>query len=227
MQINRREMKKKILIIDGGPRKRFNLAALLQSFTDGVKSVDSEIEVEHVYLYDIDYHGCKSCMGCKIAGGKNLGRCIIKDGLSSVLEDMKIADGLVFGTPCFFSVATGQLQSALERMIYPYLSYNEMAIKNDHRVPTATFYTMNANPEQAEQNNFEELMFGHIDGLVTRTWTQPERVCAYNTYQVHDYDKYDLKAFSEEAKREWRDAHFEKDKHKAFVAGVNMANKIL
>jgi multimeric flavodoxin WrbA len=220
-------MSKKIVIIDGGPRKRFNLAALLQSFTEGVKSVDSSIDVEHIYLYDIDYHGCKSCLGCKLAGGKNAGNCVIKDGLSPVLDEMKKADGLAFGSPCFFSVATGQLQSALERMVYPYLSYNEMAIKNDHRVPTATFYTMNATPTEADQNHMEELMFGHIDGLIAMTWQQPERVCAYNTYQVHDYNRYDLKAFSEENKRQWRDTHFEADRQKAFAAGVNMANKIL
>lgn len=220
-------MTKKIIIIDGGPRKRFNLAALLQSFTEGVKSVAADIEVKHVYLYDIDYHGCKSCLGCKLAGGKNLGHCVIKDGLTPVLDDMKTADGLAFASPCFFSVATGQLQAALERMIYPYLSYNEMAMQNDHRVPTATFYTMNATHDEAAQTHMEQLMFGHIDGLVGMTWTQPERVCAYNTYQVRDYDKYDLRAFSEEHKRQWRDTHFEADRQQAFAAGVNMARKIV
>lgn len=183
--------------------------------------------MKHVYLYDVDYHGCKSCMGCKIAGGKNHGKCIIKDGLSPVLEEMKDSDGLAFGSPCYFGVATGQLQAALERMVYPYLSYNEMEVKNDHRVPTATFYTMNATPEQAETHHMEESMFGHIDRLVSQAWKKPERICAYNTYQVRDYEKYDLKAFSEEGKRAWRDAHFEEDKQKAFSAGVRMANEIL
>lgn len=220
-------MTKRIMIIDGGPRKRFNLAALFESFTEGIKSVDETIDVQHVYLYDTDYHGCKSCLGCKVAGGKNFGRCIIKDGLSPILEDMKTADGLAFGTPCFFGVATGQLQAALERMVYPYLSYNEMAIKNDHRVPTATFYTMNADPEQAASNHMEELMFGHIDDLIASTWTTPERICAYNTYQVKDYNKFDLKAFSEENKREWRDTHFDNDCKSAYDAGANMAKKIV
>ena len=44
---------KKILIIDGGPRKKFNLAQLLKSFTEGVKSVDASIEVEHDSKYDL------------------------------------------------------------------------------------------------------------------------------------------------------------------------------
>ena len=46
----------------------------------------------------------------------------------------------------------------------------------------------------------------------------------YNTYQVKDYDRYELAGFSEEAKRHWRDAHWEEDLQKAYDAGRKMAN---
>ena len=53
---------KKIVIIDGGPRKIFNTASILQKFAEGASSVSSEIEVETVRLYGLDYKGCVSCM---------------------------------------------------------------------------------------------------------------------------------------------------------------------
>jgi hypothetical protein len=49
----------------------------------------------------------------------------------------------------------------------------------------------------------------------------------YNTYQVKNYDRFELASFSEEAKRQWRDEHWEQDLQKAFEAGKQMAGKIL
>ena len=46
---------------------------------------------------------------------------------------------------------------------------------------------------------------------ITRALGQPQRIVAYNTYQVKDYDRYELASFSEEAKHQWRDAHWEED----------------
>jgi hypothetical protein len=50
---------------------------------------------------------------------------------------------------------------------------------------------------------------------------------AYNTYQVKNYDRFELAGFSEEAKRQWRDEHWEQDLQRAFDAGKQMAEKIL
>ena len=44
---------KRIVIIDGGPRKNMNTAQLLQRFAEGAKSVGENIEVKSVRLYDL------------------------------------------------------------------------------------------------------------------------------------------------------------------------------
>ena len=59
---------KKMIIIDGGPRKTFNTAAMLGKIAEGASSVSDEIEVKTVRLYDIDYKGCMSCMAWKLKG---------------------------------------------------------------------------------------------------------------------------------------------------------------
>ena len=53
---------KKIVIIDGGPRKTFNTASMLKKVAEGASSVFGDIEVKTVRLYDLDYKGCMSCM---------------------------------------------------------------------------------------------------------------------------------------------------------------------
>lgn len=75
---------KKIVIVDGGPRKNMNTAQLLQRFAEGAKSVGVEVEIKTVRLYDLDYKGCMSCMACKIKGrASNV--CRFKDVLSPLL----------------------------------------------------------------------------------------------------------------------------------------------
>ena len=49
----------------------------------------------------------------------------------------------------------------------------------------------------------------------------------YNTYQVKNYDRFELASFSEGAKRQYRDEHWEQDLQKAFDAGKRMAENIL
>ena len=61
-------MAKKIMIIDGGPRKNLNTASMLQKFAEGTMSVSSDVEVKVVRLYGIDYKGCMSCMARRISG---------------------------------------------------------------------------------------------------------------------------------------------------------------
>ena len=89
---------KKIIVIDGGPRKNFNTASMLQKFVDGASSVNSDIDVKTIRLYGLDYKGCMSCMACKIKG-KTSNICKFKDALTTILEEIAQADGLVLGSP--------------------------------------------------------------------------------------------------------------------------------
>ena len=61
---------------------------------------------------------------------------------------------------------------------------------------------------------------------IANALSKPEHIVAYNTYQVKDYSRFELGAFSEEAKRQYRDTHWEEDLQKAFDAGKQMAEKI-
>lgn len=214
---------KRIMIIDGGPRKTFNTAAMLQKITEGAKSVSNEIEVKTVRLYDIQYRGCVSCMACKLKD-KTSNVCKYQDGLTPVLEEIAQADGLVMGSPIYFSEVTAQLRALLERLIFPWLSYKDFSLTAARQIPVILTYTMNANTEQAK-GIFQAMSL--IENCLQRGLGDVEHADAFNTYQVKNYDRYELDAFPEPMKRQYREEHWEQDLQNAYNAGKRMAEKIM
>lgn len=208
------------MIIDGGPRKNFNTASMLQKFAEGASSVSNEIEVKTVRLYNLDYKGCMSCMACKVKG-KASNVCKFRDALPPVLEEIAVADGLVLGSPVYFGEVTGQMRSFLERLAFPWLSYNDYSLIAPKRMPVVLVETMNGLPDRNNSNGY-----GSMEHCIAAALGQPERLVAYNTYQVKNYDNFELGGFSEEAKRRYRDEHWEEDLQKAFESGKRMAENI-
>ena len=210
---------KKIVIIDGGPRKNMNTAKLLQRLAEGVKSVDKDAEIKVVRLYDVDYKGCMSCMACKLKG-KASNVCCFKNALTPVLDEVAQADGLVLGSPIFFGEVTGRMRAFLERLSFPWLSYNDYSLTAPKRMPVVLVETMNGTPERNNSNHF-----GTMEYCIATALGEPQHIVAYNTCQVASYDRYELGGFSEEAKHAWRDAHWDEDLQKAFDAGRRMAER--
>lgn len=211
---------KNIVLIDGGPRRNMNTAQMLQRFAEGAKSASDDIEVKTYRLYDLDYKGCMSCMACKVKGrASNI--CKFKDSLSPILEEIAPADGLVLGSPVYFGDVTGQMRTFLERLCFPWLSYNDYSLTAPKRMPVVLIETMNGLPERNNDNGY-----GSMEHCLTVALGVPEHVIAYNTYQVKNYDRFELAAFSEPAKKQWRDAHWENDLQKAYDAGRRMADQL-
>lgn len=207
---------KKIVIIDGGPRKTFNTAAMLQKVAEGAASVDG-VEVEAVRLYDMDYKGCMSCMACKVKGRASQ-VCKFRDALTPVLDSIAGADGLVLGSPNYFGEVTAQMRAFLERLAFPWLSYNDYSITAPKRMPVLLVETQNGSPEHNNCNGY-----GTMEHCIAQALGTPEKLFAHNTYQVKDYGRYELAGFSEEAKRQYRDTHWEADLQAAYDAGRRMA----
>ena len=215
---------KKIMIIDGGPRKNMNTAAMVEAFTNGAKSVGEQIEVKHIRLYDLDpYKGCMSCMACKVKG-KSSRICKFPDPLKPVLEEVSLADGLVLASPIYMGDRTAMLQEFVERIVFPWLCYADGSVTAVKKMPVAFIYTMNATEEQApiiyKQLEISENMFAIALG-------ETERVEAFNTYQMKDYSRFEFSEATPAAKQAYRDAHWEQDLQKASDAGKRMAEKIL
>ncbi|MBR6031739.1 MAG: flavodoxin family protein [Bacteroidaceae bacterium] len=216
---------KRIMIIDGGPRKNMNTAAMIEAFANGAKSVSDEIEVKTVRLYDMSCKGCVSCLACKLKDSKYLDVCARKDDFTEPLRETAYADGIVFASPMYFFQITAQLRAFIERLFFPWLSYKDYSTHPPKgRIPTAFIYTMNAGKEHLhlQENNMKE-----NEMIIGNALEKPERILAVNTLQVKNYDRYDMQGFNLEAKQRWHEEHWQEELQNAFDAGKRMAEKIM
>ena len=194
---------------------------MLKKVAEGASSISNEIEVITYRLYEINYKGCMSCMTCKIKG-KAVNVCKFKDALTPILTDIADADGLVLGSPNYFGEVTGQMRAFLERLAFPWLSYNDYSNTAPKRMPVLLIETQNGTKERNNCNGY-----GTMEYCIAQALGEPEKLIAYNTYQVKNYANYELAVFSEEAKRQYRDEHWEDDLQQAYNAGRRMAEKII
>ena len=215
---------KKILVIDGGPRRNMNTAALCEAFAEGARAVSPEIEAKHVRLQDLDFKGCASCLACKLKNSRFTKVCAWKDGLTGLLAETADADGLAFASPIYFGEITALLRAFLERLFFPWLSYEDGSCNAPRRVPTAFLYTMNGGPEHTSYMRPNQEANERLVGMFLQP---PERVEAFRTVQVADYSRYAMAMLDPDAHLVWRAAHWEDDLAAARAAGRRMAEKAL
>lgn len=212
----------KFFAINGSPRKNCNTAQLLDKALEGVRSHFPDALTERIDLYDFPFHGCRSCFACKRINGKHYGRCVQNDDLKPVLDEISQADGIILGSPIYFSDVTGNMRCFLERFMFPFLAYSRTETVEHKRMPLAYIYTMNAPEEVAEQIGYHDL-HDHFEMGLGMVFTRPEHLYVYNTYQFRDYSKYVSDAFDENEKRNVRKTQFPKDLENAFEIGKRVA----
>lgn len=215
-------VRKKIMVIDGGPRSNMNTAAMVAAFVAGVREGGGEAKV--VRLYDIDYKGCRSCMACKLKRQRET-VCCYPDGLASTLNECAQADGLVIASPIYFGEMTGMARAFWERLTFPWLDYVQGILLAPRKMPVTFIYTMNGSPSNAEKirrSTMRKVEMMTDMALSHELHQDVEVVIANNTTQVSDYNRYHFPDDLVESKRQWRNTHWENDLRAARDAGERM-----
>lgn len=209
-----------VLAINGSPRKKWNTATLLQQALDGAASAGATTELVH--LYDLTYRGCASCFECKKIGGKNYGRCAVKDGLTPVLERALAADVLLLGSPIYFGSESGEMRSCMERLLFPVTTYTAGYVSiAPRRIATALVYTMNIAEENVPVFHYDKL-FGRMQSTLARIFGSCELLLATDTLQFNDYAKYLSTVWDAAAKAKRREEVFPRDCAKARELGARL-----
>ena len=104
----------KIYILMGSPRKDGNTAALVNPFTDELKSAGHEVEM--VWLYDKDIKPCLACRACQ-KDWKVFG-CARQDDAQDIFDKILEADLLVFATPIYCWYCTAPMKALMDRLVY-------------------------------------------------------------------------------------------------------------
>ena len=101
---------KKILILNGSPRKNGKTASLVNAFKEGAESAGNQ--VQELYLQGMHIGGCLACEYCQMHDGN----CVQKDDMTILYEAFKQADVVVFASPQFWGTISGQLKSVIDRL---------------------------------------------------------------------------------------------------------------
>ncbi len=116
---------RRIVCLLGSPRAKGNSADMLRELCAGAEQAGAEVVVHR--LNELEYRGCQGCLACK----KKAEACVLDDGLTPVLEDVRGCDALVLATPVYFGEVTAQLKGFIDRSFsflrpgYPHLPRGE------------------------------------------------------------------------------------------------------
>ncbi len=104
-------MGKKVVILNGSPRRAGNTAALAAEFTRGAKEAGNT--VVEFFLDSMDIHGCKGCFG---GHSSRECPCVQKDDMDKIYPAVKECDVVVLATPLYYWNMSGQLRIAVDRL---------------------------------------------------------------------------------------------------------------
>ncbi len=208
----------KTIVINASPRKKWNTAEVMEMAQKGAESVGAE--TEYINLYDLVFKGCRSCLICK-QKEKTKGKCYYNDDLAPLIERILQADTLLIGSPIYFGEPTSQFRALLERLIFCLMSYDDGTSYYTGKVNVGLFYTMNA-PRQFYEESMKdslstvEFLFTYLNGEI-----KSYPIC--DTLQVHDYSKYNMAGFSQEAKEKQLVLQYPRDLEEVFKISAELS----
>lgn len=104
----------KIIAFNGSARKDGNTTLLIRRVLEVLYA--EGIETELVQLAGEHIHGCNACRTCYSTKNK---RCIIEDdNANAYIRKMIEADGIILGSPVYFSMVTPELKALADRAFY-------------------------------------------------------------------------------------------------------------
>jgi multimeric flavodoxin WrbA len=104
----------KVVAFNGSARKDGNTAILIRRV---LKVLEAKgIETELIQLAGEQIRGCNACRTCYSTKNK---RCIIEDdNVNAYIQKMIEADGIILGSPVYFSMMTPELKALIDRAFY-------------------------------------------------------------------------------------------------------------
>ena len=104
----------KVIAINGSPRIEGNTSQALNMVGDELKADGIEFEILHIGHKMI--HGCLACGKCAVNRDEKCS--ITTDDLNKLIPKLKEADGLILGSPVYYSGVAGTMKSFLDRLFF-------------------------------------------------------------------------------------------------------------
>ena len=212
---------KKIVAINGSPRGNGNTAQLIKEAALGAKGQNAQVKVIDLYKLE-KFTGCVSCFGCMLP--PNQGRCICKDGLAEVLEEIRTADGLIIGSPNYLGDLSAGFRALYERLVFQYISYKkETPNYNDRKIPVLLIMTSNADEDFYDKIGYTA-MLEKYKGTLSNFIGPVKLMTCGRTKQVNDYDRYNWTIFNPEEVTKRHQTVWPMEKANAYALGAKMVS---
>ena len=104
-------MAKKILILNGSPRRNGNTSALTAAFRRGAEAAGNTVTEFHLGSMNI-----RGCLGCWHGGKEGDCPCVQADDMAQIYPVYREADVVVLASPLFYWFISGQLKTAFDRL---------------------------------------------------------------------------------------------------------------
>ena len=103
-------MPKKIVILNGSPRRNGNTSALVKAFTNGAESVGHTVTRFDAALKNVG--GCRACETCFKTGKA----CSFDDDFNTIAPAILEADAVVFSMPVYWYSIPAQIKGVIDRL---------------------------------------------------------------------------------------------------------------
>jgi multimeric flavodoxin WrbA len=155
----------KVLGICCSPRKKGNTASIIRQALKGAAAQGAKTEL--VYLYEMDFKGCRACLGCKTKG-----MCVYKDDMLSLCKKVTKSDAIIFGSPIYYADVNGAARCSMERILFPKLSQDLQPIID--RIRNTILVFCQGNPDlriyrevaEKTRQSFTDFGFNVIDTIM-------------------------------------------------------------
>lgn len=101
----------KVVAFNGSPRKDGNTSILIRSVLEALESAG--IETQTVQVGGQPVRGCIACFKC--FENKDRHCAVGKDMLNDCIDHMLAADGIILGSPTYFSCMTPEIKALIDR----------------------------------------------------------------------------------------------------------------
>lgn len=105
----------KVIIINGSYRQNGVSDQITDTLSQSLST--KKIDVQIITLREKDIHYCSNCRSCTQEDIKEPGVCVIKDDMSSIIQELEKAQAYIFVVPTNMGTATALFKTFQERLI--------------------------------------------------------------------------------------------------------------
>ena len=110
-----------LLAIVGSARKGKATDRLVDKAIEGARSKAPDCEVKKIHLMDFNIEYCRNCLTCRDEKTDDpYAKCVIRDDMDMICEDLVKADALIMATPVHMGYATAVMTAFLARIVWTF-----------------------------------------------------------------------------------------------------------